>query len=74
MKYIPNEIHEQLRISRMYSFFTAYHKNGYTFTGESHNFWEVMYVISGSICASGNDRVYDLSEGDIIFHEPLENL
>lgn len=70
--YAPSEIKEQFRISGMYSFFTAYHKKQYTFSGEYHNFWEVMYVISGSICAAGNDRVYDLSEGDIIFHEPLE--
>lgn len=72
MKHIAYEIHEQLHISRMYSFFTARHKELYTFTGESHNFWETMYVISGSICAAGNDRVYNLEAGDMIFHEPLE--
>ncbi len=71
MKYMYHEIQEQLRINRMYGFFTAYHKKQYTFTGESHNFWEVMYVISGSVCVSSNDSVYNLSEGDIIFHEPL---
>lgn len=66
------EIREQLRINRMYYFFTAYHKNEYTFHGDSHHYWEIMYVINGSVRATGNDRVYDLSEGDIIFHEPHE--
>ncbi|MBQ7036786.1 MAG: helix-turn-helix transcriptional regulator [Clostridia bacterium] len=66
------EIQTQLQINKMYTSFTAYHKNQYTFTGDSHNYWEVMYVISGSVCATSNDRVYDLSEGDIIFHEPYE--
>ena len=65
-------IQEQLRINKMYSFVSAYHKKQYTFHGDSHNFWEVMYVISGSVRVTGNDRGYDLVEGDIIFHEPHE--
>ena len=72
MKHIPSyEIHEQIRIDRMYSFFTTYYKNTYTFNGESHDFWETAYVISGSICVSANENVYNLEEGDIIFYEPL---
>ncbi|MBQ7037113.1 MAG: helix-turn-helix domain-containing protein [Clostridia bacterium] len=66
------EIQEQLRINRMIDFFTAYKKTEYIFSGHSHNYWETMYILSGSVCVTGNDRVYDLSEGDMIFHEPME--
>ena len=72
MDQITYEIHEQLRITRMVDIFTAYKKTEYIFSGHSHNFWETMYILSGSVCATGNDRVYNLEEGDMIFHEPMD--
>ena len=37
-----------------------------------HNFWELVYVTEGSVFVSEDSRVYELSEGDIIFHKPME--
>lgn len=65
-------ITEQVRITDMYSMFEVHYDKGYAFSGESHNFWECVYVISGGICVSGDERVYNLSQGVIIFHKPLE--
>jgi len=65
-------IREQIRITDMYSMFEVHYDEGYAFSGESHNFWECVYVISGGICVSGDERVYNLSQGFIIFHKPLE--
>ncbi|MBQ7037368.1 MAG: helix-turn-helix transcriptional regulator [Clostridia bacterium] len=72
MAYISYDIKEIVRINRMFSCFLADYENKYTFHGEYHNFWETVYVLSGSVCVSANERVYYLNEGDIIFHEPLE--
>lgn len=66
------KINEQIRITGFYSFFEAYRPVNYSFSGESHNFWECMYVINGQICASGNERVYHLKSNDMIVHKPLE--
>ncbi len=66
------KIKEQIYITEFYSLFEQKYKKGYTFTGESHNFWECLYVISGQVCVSGDERVYNLSSGQIIFHKPLE--
>ena len=44
----------------------------YVFSGETHNFWECLYVISGSICVSADERVYNMNAGEIIFHKPYE--
>ena len=68
----PFKINEQIAISEMFSFFETYYENGYTFQGETHNFWECMYVINGRVCVSGDERVYNLSKGEIIFHKPME--
>ena len=54
---------------------TAFKKkfeNGFNFLGESHNFWELVYVSEGSLFVSEDSRVYELCEGDVIFHKPME--
>lgn len=66
------KIIEQLKITQMFTLFQSYFQEGYFFPGEYHDFWECVYVISGNICASGDQRVYTLNAGDIIFHKPME--
>ncbi|MBQ8202880.1 MAG: AraC family transcriptional regulator [Clostridia bacterium] len=68
----PFYIERLLDIKCMYSFFLRYFEKGYVFKGEVHNFWECMYVRSGEILASADNRVYNLTAGDIIFHKPME--
>ncbi|MBR7133102.1 MAG: helix-turn-helix transcriptional regulator [Clostridia bacterium] len=65
-------IKEQIKIDRFYSAFRRYYGQGYGFKGEIHNFWECLYVISGSLQVSADERIYNMSAGDIIFHMPLE--
>lgn len=66
------EIKCRLTIEGFYSFFEDYRDNNFHFDGEIHDFWECLYVIEGSVTASGDERVYNLDKGDIIFHKPLE--
>ena len=63
---------EQINISAMYSLFKVHYPEGFVFQGESHNFWECLYVMSGEVCVSADERVYNLTRGEIIFHKPLE--
>lgn len=56
----------------MFTMFQAYYNADFSFSGEYHDFWECVYVLDGSICASGDQRVYTLNTGDIIFHKPME--
>ena len=44
----------------------------FTFAGEQHNFWEMVYVDKGSvaICRDGEEVV--LHQGEVIFHRPNE--
>ena len=56
-------------------FMSSFEKNldsNFVFNGEMHDFWEMMYVEKGSVCVSGDERVYNLNENDIIFHKPME--
>ena len=68
----PYRVETRVRIPELYSMFVRKCPSGYDFPGETHDFWECLYVLRGEVCVSGDDRVYQLSEGDIIFHKPLE--
>lgn len=72
MVWLAYSIKEQIRITDMYSLFEVHYDNGYEFPGETHNFWECVYIIKGEALVSGNERVYNLAQGSIIFHKPLE--
>ena len=46
--------------------------NGFHFRGEMHDFWEMVYALEGKVSVSEDHRVYKLTEGDVIFHKPME--
>ena len=66
------KIEEKIRITDMYTLFDDHFENTYSFPGETHDFWECLYVIRGKVCVSGNERVYNMSENEMVFHKPLE--
>ena len=44
----------------------------FIFNGESHNFWEVVFVESGEVEVTEDENVYTLGESSLIFHAPME--
>lgn len=47
-------------------------KSDFSFSGETHNYWELVYINSGSaiITADGEKSIHNI--GEIIFHRPHE--
>ena len=72
MKYEPYKSDDAIRITKMYSLFTCEYNNSYVFSGETHDFWEFLYIIDGSITVTADSRIYNLKTGDCIFHKPME--
>lgn len=72
MLYKSYSTNKMLSIECFYSLFEATYNDDYLFSGELHDFWEIVYVRSGNICASADEYVFHLSEGDMIFHKPME--
>lgn len=62
----------QIHIENLYTLFKKHCDSNYSFNGEVHDFWECLYVIDGDIQVSGDERIYALTAGDIIFHKPME--
>lgn len=68
----PYKIENAIEIDRLYSLYNVAYNENFHFDGEIHDFWECVYVQSGGICVSGDDRVYNVGAGDIVFHKPME--
>ena len=66
------DVNELLHIDRIYSHFEKVYDPPYTFTGESHDFWECVYVMEGEICVSADESIYYMKEGEVVCHAPLE--
>lgn len=44
----------------------------YQFVGESHDFWEFLYVDKGQVIVTFGEKTETLTKGSIIFHKPGE--
>ena len=44
----------------------------FIFHGESHDFWEVIFVTEGSVESVEDENVYLVKENQMILHSPLE--
>jgi len=40
--------------------------------GESHDFWEIVYVDKGEIEATADEKIVTVKQGQAIFHKPNE--
>ena len=68
--YKPTTIKETLRVEKLYSLhYFAYLKN-FTFEGESHDFWELIFCDSGSVQIYDRDEEYRLGPGQAFLHAP----
>jgi len=59
-----------LDIRQIYTIHYFEYTSSYAFVGESHNFWEFLYVDKGEVQVTADDTRYDLSRGQLIFHPP----
>ncbi len=61
-----------VNVSTLYTAYDDIKRFDFVFDGERHDFWELVYVVSGEVGATADSRVYTLREGQIIFHKPME--
>ena len=61
-----------LRVEKLVSVHYFEYSSSYYFEGESHDFWEFLYVDKGELDVRAGDAVHHLKKGEIIFHRPEE--
>ena len=62
----------RVRLSALCSAHTGIHPVGYSYNGESHDFWEAVFILKGKARVTAGETVYSLNEGEMIFHPPGE--
>ncbi len=45
-------------------------KSDFSFPGETHNYWELVYIDRGRARITAGKESFELSKGDIVFHQP----
>ena len=60
------------RINGIYTAFDNHWESGHVFQGESHDFWELVTVLSGQVEIVEDDNCYVLGGGMMICHAPGE--
>ncbi len=66
----PVSIQPIFRVTELYTLYYFQHKSGYFFPGESHDFWEIIYVDRGRASGINGSQPYTLEKGQMIFHHP----
>ncbi len=65
-------LQKAIHIEGIYTFFYQEHGRDFKCFGERHDFWEMVYVDSGELSAMAGNTACILSQGDVIFHKPME--
>lgn len=70
--YMKRKLDTVINVTRIVTMhYFEFHKN-FVFAGESHDFWEMVYVDSGEVLITADKQEHVLKRGEMIFHKPNE--
>lgn len=72
MTYIKTRLKRDIVIDSVITLHYFEYMKDFIFQGESHDFWEFLYVDKGTVSVRSDDDWLTLNTGDIIFHKPNE--
>ena len=72
MTYIKTRLKKDISIDSIITIHYFEYVKDFVFSGESHDFWEFLYVDNGVVNVQADDALFTLETGDIIFHKPNE--
>jgi len=72
VKLCPVHVKDHIKIDSIYTFYYYEHSKNFAYEGEQHDFWEMVYVDSGVVLAKTDTACHILTQGNVIFHKPME--
>lgn len=72
MSYTGVTLDELIQIKTLYSVHYFEYMSDFSFGGESHDFWEFIYVDKGEVGITADTAKHILKKGEIAFHKPNE--
>ncbi|MBE5868489.1 MAG: helix-turn-helix domain-containing protein [Lachnospiraceae bacterium] len=70
--YHAHELNETVTIKKLCTLWYQEFTKNFEFAGESHDFWEIVYVDKGEIIATAEQTDIFLKQGEMLFHKPNE--
>ena len=70
--YIKTKFKNTINISKIITVHYYEFDKNFSFDGEKHDFWEMVYVDKGKIEVKSEDKTFILGQEEIIFHKPNE--
>jgi len=70
--YIKRTLANIIKISKIVTIHYFEFDKGFTFSGEGHDFWELVYEDKGEVIVTADDREFILKQGEAVFHKPNE--
>lgn len=68
--YIKNNLNDSIKVNGIYTIHYFKYGKNFRFPGESHDFWEMVFIDSGNANIIENDKEFSLKQGEAIFHHP----
>ena len=72
LNYIKHKIANLINITKIVTIHYYEFDKNYVYDGESHNFWEMVYIDAGNVKIRANNKDFHLKQGEVIFHKPNE--
>ncbi len=70
--YKKHRLSDTLKIEKLVTIYYNEFSNNAIFSGESHDFWELVYVDKGSALVTAEKEQFLMNQGGIVFHKPNE--
>lgn len=61
-----------ININEIFTLFKISFKDDYDFIGERHDFWEIVFVVDGTVGINADSDVYVIEKGQAVIHRPNE--
>ena len=71
-EYKPSLLKDEININKIYSVRYFEYDTEFKFVGESHPFWEMVYIDKGEAQITADTDTFTLSQGEVYFHKPNE--
>ena len=70
--YVKTELKSLIHLSKIVTIHYYEFDQSFVFEGETHDFWEMVYVDRGQVRVRRDEEEIVLSQGEVIFHRPNE--
>lgn len=70
--YVKTALESILNVSKIVTIHYYEFDKNFIFDGETHNFWEMVYIDKGEVLVRQDEEEHILRQGEIIFHKPNE--